>query len=189
MRSHWKTTTGNSTKLLLAQTTATPWECHSLQECTMLVEEVWAMFTPLFSFTFTMDRTTRWDRNTLWMENIMPLRSVNKYVVLSWMKVQQNVLCYLLSKQNRISLVFLKVQGMLLHRNLRTFYRQALYFSPVHLYTAFLLFAPSKEISKVQGSWSYECKENGTVARQNDIYLVSSSMIIFMLIRDLPFQP
>ena len=51
-----------------------PWKWNFHHECTMLVEEVWKMFTPLFSFTFTLDQTTRWDRNTLWMENIMPLR-------------------------------------------------------------------------------------------------------------------
>ena len=84
VRSHWKTTTGSSTKPSLAQTQATPLEWHSLTECTMSAEEVWTVFTPLFSFTFIMDQTTLWDRNTLWTENIMPLRWVNEWMT-GWM--------------------------------------------------------------------------------------------------------
>ena len=84
VRSHWKTTTGSSTRPLLAQTQAMPLEWHSLTECTMSAEEVWTVFTPLFSFTFITDQTTLWDRNTLWTENIMPLRWVNEWMT-RWM--------------------------------------------------------------------------------------------------------
>ena len=130
VRSHWETTTGNSTKPLLAQTMATPWECHSLQESTMLVEEVWTMFTPLFSFTFTMDQTTRWDRSTLWMANIMPLRWVNKCLIFHAKRKNETVhelSGYLRKKWNINLLVFLKFKVVLFECNLFNFYHRAFY--------------------------------------------------------------